>query len=266
MLLIPQSLAYALLAGVPPELGLAASVLPALAYALVGTSPVSVMGPGAVLSLMTAQGLQHALSVAPPGTPVALLAGMLAIEIGLVLAAGALLRFDALVALLSVPVLHGFMTGASLTIVITQLPVLMGSTTGGNGLMSVLAGWLEAPRLWHGPTLAFAALAGLTLWLARRPAVPRAWSRAAPLLVMGLAVLASNLTDAAGQGVRTVGTLPPLSIQPSWPVADLRLWRLLLPSAGLIALLVAVEHLAVAGSLAARRRQQIVPQIGRAHV
>ncbi len=260
LLLIPQSLAYALLAGLPPELGLAASVLPALAYAAVGTSPVSVMGPGAVLSLMTAQGLQHALSMAPPETPITVLAGVLALEIGAVLGLGALLRLDALVALLSVPVLHGFMTGASLTIILTQLPVLLGSDSGGTSLGGVLAGWLDGQRLWHGPTLALglAVLAGL--WAARRPGRSRAWGRAAPLAAMALSVALAWAANAPAHGVATVGPLPGLVIHPSWPMADLGLWRLLLPTAALIALLVAVEHLAVAGTLAARRRQPLVPR------
>ncbi|TDM08002.1 MAG: hypothetical protein C4K60_00295 [Ideonella sp. MAG2] len=127
LLLIPQSLAYAMLAGLPPSVGLAASVLPALAYAALGSSPVTVMGPGAVLSLMCAQALGHVMSVAPAGTSVTAAALVLAAEMGGLLLLGAALRLDALVALLSVPVLHGFMTGAALTIVVTQLPVLTGA-------------------------------------------------------------------------------------------------------------------------------------------
>ncbi|MBQ0958624.1 STAS domain-containing protein [Ideonella sp. 4Y11] len=260
LLLIPQSLAYALLAGLPAELGLAASIVPAMAYAAVGTSPFSVMGPGAVLSLMTAQGLHHALAVAPAGTPVVALAGVLALEIGAVLALGALLRLDALVALLSVPVLHGFMTGASLTIVITQLPVLLGSSSSGNGLATVLQGWLGASQVVNPPTLAVGAGTLGLLWLSRRPGLPRLLGRLAPLLAMALAIGAALLWPLADQGVRTVGTLPPLAIRASLPLLDLQLWRLLLPTASMIALLASVEHLAVVSSLAARCRQHIVPR------
>lgn len=260
LLLVPQSLAYALLAGLPPELGLAASIVPAMAYATVGTSNVSVMGPGAVLSLMTAQGLQHALAIAPAGTPASALAGVLALEIGAVLALGALLRLDALVALLSVPVLHGFMTGASLTIVITQLPVIIGSSSGGTGLVTVVNGWIGADHRVHGITLVIGVGTVLALWLARRPHLPRMLGRAAPLAAMAVAIAGAYLLDAGAHGVRTVGALPPLAIRPQWPLFNPTLWRLMLPSAALIALLVAVEHLAVAGSLAARRRQHIVPR------
>ncbi|MBQ0931415.1 STAS domain-containing protein [Ideonella sp. 4Y16] len=258
LLLIPQSLAYALLAGLPAELGLAASIVPALAYAAVGTSPVSVMGPGAVLSLMTAQALQHALAVAPEGTSAAALAGVLALETGAVLLLGAALRFDALVALLSVPVLHGFMTGAALTIVITQLPVLAGSSSGGTRLVDVAAGWLGAARPGHLLTLGITVAAITLLWLGRRAGGQA--GRAAPLAVMALAIAGAALADASGHGVAVVGALPALAIRPTWPALDPALWRLMLPSAALLALLVSVEHLAVAGSLAARRRQHLVPR------
>lgn len=265
LLLIPQSLAYALLAGLPPEVGLAASVLPAIAYAALGSSPVTVMGPGAVISLMCAQALGHALSIAPEGTPVTALAAVLAAEVGAILAVGALLRLDALVALLSVPVLHGFLTGASLTIVVTQLPGLLGSSSAGTSLVSVLQQWLAAARAAHLSSAAF-GLGGLALLVAlrrrQRGASPQAQLllKAAPLGLMALSVAISAAVDASGLGVATVGPLPALAIRPGLPWADPAIWRLLLPSAALLALLGAVENLAVAGTLAARRRSSIVPR------
>ena len=110
VLLIPQSLAYAMLAGLPPQIGLYASLLPLLAYALWGSSPVLGVGPVAVLALMIAQ----ALGGLPAGVSLSEAALVLAAEVGLILLLASALRLDALASLLSVPVLHGFETGATL--------------------------------------------------------------------------------------------------------------------------------------------------------
>jgi SulP family sulfate permease len=271
LLLIPQSLAYAMLAGLPPSVGLAASVLPALAYAALGSSPVTVMGPGAVLSLMCAQALGHVMSVAPEGTSVSAAALVLAAEVGALLLLGAALRLDTLVALLSVPVLHGFMTGAALTIVVTQLPVLAGASSGGTSLMTVAAQWWGAARPWHWASLAFGlgALGLLLMWRQHAALwLQQRWGRtaaqaslmlkAAPLAVMGGALLVTLLWP--NPEVARVGVLPALHLSLGWPEVPAPLWRVMLPSAALLALMAAVENLAVAGSLAARRKETILPR------
>lgn len=271
LLLIPQSLAYAMLAGLPPSVGLAASVLPALAYAALGSSPVTVMGPGGVLSLMCGQALGHVMSVAPEGTSVSAAALVLAAEMGALLLLGAVLRLDTLVALLSVPVLHGFMTGAALTIVVTQLPVLAGASSGGTSLMTVATQWWGAARPWHAVSLAFGLGALGLLFVLREHAT--AWLRqhlgcttaqaslivkAAPLAVMVVALLIQM--GLSSPGVAVVGTLPALHLSLGLPDVPAPLWRVMLPSAALLALMAAVENLAVAGSLAARRKETILPR------
>ena len=104
ILLIPQGLAYALLAGLPPQAGLFASLLPLVAYAALGSSRLMGVGPVAVLALMISQ----ALAGAPAGSSPHAAALVLAAEAGLLLALAAWWRLDALAALLSVPVLQGF--------------------------------------------------------------------------------------------------------------------------------------------------------------
>jgi sulfate permease, SulP family len=124
ILLVPQSLAYALLAGLPPVVGVMASLLPILAYAAFGSSSTLAIGPVAVLAMMTAQ------AVAPVaqahGVSAHMAALVLAIEMAAVFLVAALLRLDVLAALLSAPVLHGFITGASIMIAIGQVPALLG--------------------------------------------------------------------------------------------------------------------------------------------
>src|SRR5512145_1123203 len=138
ILLIPQSLAYALLAGLPPQVGVYASLLPMVAYAALGSSSVNSVGPVAVVALLTAQAIAPVVAEGTPGTAAAL---VLAAEAGLLLAAAALFRLDALAALLSTPVLHGFSTGAALAITLSQLPALLGSPAQGFTAPQVLSSW-----------------------------------------------------------------------------------------------------------------------------
>ncbi|HEY0859268.1 MAG TPA: SulP family inorganic anion transporter, partial [Albitalea sp.] len=167
VLLIPQSLAYALLAGLPPQAGLYASLLPLLAYAALGSSPVMGIGPVAIVALMVSQ----AIADAPAGVDPHAVALVLAAEVGLLLALAAWWRLDALAALLSVPVLHGFETGAALSIALSQLPVLLGAAAQGSNLPRVLASWADAPAAWWPLTALYGGLALAALWLLRRHAV-----------------------------------------------------------------------------------------------
>ena len=282
ILLIPQSLAYALLAGLPPQVGVYASLLPMLAYAALGSSRVSSVGPVALIALMTAQAIAGAAApglaggAAPSATDAAL---VLAAESGLLLAAAALLRLDALASLLSVPVLQGFSTGAALSIALSQLPVLLGNPARGYNAPQVLAAWWHSGYLGHAATAAFGAGALLLLIAARRRAAPllRRWlppqaaqlaARCAPLAVFGGAVLLVLALQRHADGVALVGTLPPMALPIALPPLDLApgsplgwpLWWRLLPSAALIALVTFVSSLAVSESLALQRGETVSPR------
>jgi len=267
VLLIPQSLAYALLAGLPPQVGLYASLLPLVAYAAFGSSPVLSVGPAAVLALMISQ----ALAQAPAGVSAQSAALVLAAEVGLLLALAAWWRLDALAALLSVPVLHGFETGATLSIALSQLPVLLGSSAHGSNLPQVLLSWLQAQTPWVPLTALFGGVAVLLLWGLRRHAGP--WlarrfgasaasltARFMPLLVLMLAVAAAALTDAHSHGVAVVGALPQLAPSLGLPPLRAELWWQMLPSAALIALVAFVSSLVVAESLGRRVGRRVVPR------
>jgi SulP family sulfate permease len=267
VLLIPQSLAYALLAGLPPQVGLYASLLPLVAYAAFGSSPLLGIGPVAVLALMISQ----ALAQAPADVGATHAALVLAAEVGLLLAAAAVLRLDALASLLSVPVLRGFETGAALSIALSQLPVLLGASAQGSNLPQVLGSWWGAQTRWSPLTALYGVTAWLALWLARRHA--SAWlarhmsaaratllARLAPLMVLVLAIVAATLGDAGAHGVRLVGALPELAPAIALPPLDATLWWRMLPSALLIALVAFVSSLVVAESLARRDGARIEPR------
>lgn len=265
ILLIPQSLAYALLAGLPPQVGVYASLLPMVAYALLGSSSVNSVGPVAVVALLTAQAIAPVVADGTPATAAAL---VLAAEAGLLLAAAALFRLDALAALLSTPVLHGFSTGAALAITLSQLPALLGSAAGGFTAPQVLSSWWASGRLGQAWTAGFGIGALALLWLARRHAKPllARWlpaavasllARCAPLVVVVAAILLAWGLAADARGVALVGTLPAFALTLALPPLDAALWWRLLPSAVPLALVTFVSSLAVAEGLGLRRREQV---------
>lgn len=240
VLLIPQSLAYSLLAGLPPQVGLYASLLPLLAYACFGSSPVLGIGPVAVLALMISQ----ALGALPTGVSPAEGALVLAVEVGLLMLLAAALRLDALASLLSVPVLHGFETGATLSIALSQLPPLLGS-----------AGPMQLLQIQ--PTTALFGVAALTLLVLARRWLTGQAARFAPLLILLLALALAWGFEVQGRGVAVVGTLPPLHLGLALPRLDADIWTALLPHALLLALMAYVSSLVVAESLARRRGERV---------
>ena len=280
ILLVPQSLAYALLAGLPPVVGVMASLLPIVAYAAFGSSKLLAVGPVAVISMMTAQAIQPAALALNVSAHLAAL--VLAFEMAVVLMAAALLRLEVFAALLSVPVLHGFITGAALVIALGQLPTLVGAPIQGNTLTDLLLALAAAPAPWsalpHPTTAAIggAALAGLwllrrhglrlmrALGLAPRPALLA--SRMAPMAVVALAVaLVVALVAVAPQALHGVALAGRVDLRdgltsPMLWHAPLALWLALAGPATLLALVAYVEGLAVAEALAARRGDKIAPR------
>lgn len=152
LMLVPQGMAYALVAGLPPVAGLYASILPALAYALLGSSMAQSVGPMAITSLMTATSLA---SLAPSGSALyGALAAQMALISGVVLVLCGLLRLGFLSSLLSRPVMSGFTSGAALVIAASQLKVLLGGPlqainpfAASIGLLCLLLLWLTRSQL-----------------------------------------------------------------------------------------------------------------------
>ncbi len=269
IMLIPQSLAYALLAGLPPEVGLYASMLPLLGYALFGSSNALAVGPVAVVSLMTAAAVGE---IAASGTPEYLGAALaLALLSGIFLILLGLLRLGFLASLLSHPVISGFITASGLLIAASQLKHILGIDAGGHTLLELgraLAGGIGETNL---PTLAIGVAAtGFLFWvrsrlkpLARRlglgPRLADVLAKAGPVAAVLATILLVDLLALEAEGVKVVGAipqgLPPLTLPPF----DLELWRSLIPSAVLISVVGFVESVSVAQTLAAKRRERIQP-------
>ncbi|KAF0807436.1 sulfate transporter [Alcanivorax xiamenensis] len=267
LMLIPQSLAYALLAGVPAQMGLYASILPLVAYALFGSSRTLAVGPVAVISLMTAAA---AGQVAGGDSATFLLATtVLALLSGLMLVGMGLLRLGWVANLLSHSVIGGFISASGLLIAASQLKHLLGIPLHGDTLWA-LGGALVAQigRIqWTTVVLGLLTLAflfwarsGLKSLLARTRLSASAAdlvSKAAPVLAVILTTLAVEGLNLHQAGVATVGAIPGGLPDLSLPAFDAELWRALLLPALLISLIGFVESVSVAQTLAAKRRQRI---------
>lgn len=269
IMLIPQSLAYAMLAGLPPEMGLYASILPIIAYALFGTSRSLAVGPVAVVSLMT---LAAAGNIATPGSPEFIAAALvLALLSGLLLLLMGVLKLGFLANLLSHPVVSGFITASGIIIATSQLKAILGIRASGEALpelLRTLAANLGDTNL---PTLVIGVLSTVFLFWVRkglkpllvgagmRPRLADLTAKAGPIAAVAAATLAVVALGLEERGVRTVGeiprSLPPLTL----PMFDPALWRQLAIPALLLSIIGFVESVSVAQTLAAKKRQRIDP-------
>ena len=269
IMLIPQSLAYAMLAGLPPEIGLYASILPIIAYALFGTSRALAVGPVAVISLMT---LTAASAVAAPGSAEFIAATLvLALLSGLILIVMGVLRLGFLANLLSHPVVSGFITASGIIIATSQLKSLLGIKASGEAMPELITTLIENAKDTNPYTLAIGVIAtGFLFWvrkglkpmlvgfgLAARPADLVA--KAGPIVAVALSIVAVIAFDLEAKGVKVVGdipqSLPPFTV----PVFDAELWQQLAVPALLLSIIGFVESVSVAQTLAAKKRQRIVP-------
>ncbi len=268
ILLVPQGMAYALLAGLPPEMGLYASIVPPFVYAFFGTSRALAVGPVAVAALMVASALGHYAG----GDQALWLTGamILAAETGLILLVLGLFRLGALVSFISHPVLSGFTSGAAVLIMTSQIKHLTGIELERGHALETLHAFVQQLDQLHTVTLAFGVVAIVALLLGRQPLVRMLQrlgmsargatlaSRTAPLaVVIGSTVAAALLGADRSHDLAVVGGIPAGLPWPSLSFFAAEGWLELFPSAVLIALVGYVESVSVAKVLAARRRQKI---------
>ena len=253
-MLVPQAMAYAALAGMPPVTGLYAATVPLVAYGLLGTSGQLAFGPVAIVSLLTASTLAP-LADGDPGAYVAL-AGVLALLVGAIQVVLGLLRAGRLTSLLSHPVVSGFTSAAAIVIATSQLDQLLGVSIGSpDGWLARIGALSGSLSQVHVPTLLVGILAILALIGGRRLGnrVPT------PLLVVVLATAAVPVLGLADAGVAILGEVPAGLPRPALPVAPLDAAVALLPGALIIALLSYLEGISVARAIAARTRDRIDP-------
>jgi SulP family sulfate permease len=269
VMLIPQSLAYAMLAGLPPEIGLYASIAPIIAYAVFGTSRTLAVGPVAVISLMT---LTAASSVAAPGSAEFIAAALiLALLSGLMLIIMGVLRLGFLANLLSHPVVSGFITASGLIIATSQLKSILGVSASGETLPLLVMSLMQTIEKTNVPTLVIGVVSTVFLFWVRKGLKPLLMNfglnarladlvaKAGPIAAVAMSTLAVIVFDLDSKGVRVVGSipqgLPPLTL----PMFDAELWARLAVPALLLSVIGFVESVSVAQTLAAKRRQRIRP-------
>ena len=269
VMLIPQGLAYALLAGLPPEAGLYASVAPLLLYALFGTSRVLAVGPVAVVSLMTAAAIseQGALSGASPwaiAITLAFLSGALLLLMGL-------LKLGFLANFLSHPVISGFISASGLLIAASQLKTIMGVRAEGQHFFDILSALARQLSQTHLLTLAIGVSTIIFLFWVRKglkpllqraglgPRLADSLAKAGPVAAIAVTLTLTWWLEWQTQGVKIVGAvpqgLPPLTL----PLWDLSLLKQLALPALLISIVGFAESISVGQTLAAKRRQRIEP-------
>ncbi|MSQ67497.1 MAG: SulP family inorganic anion transporter [Gammaproteobacteria bacterium] len=270
MMLVPQSLAYAVLAGLPAQTGLYASMLPLAAYAIFGSSRTLAIGPVPIISLMSASALTP---LALPGSPAyAGLALQLALLVGGLLLLSGVWRLGFLAHLLSAPVVNGFMSGSVVLIILGQMLPLLGVPGHGHTTLALGSALLEGLRHLHLATAALGLTAALVLagapialgrlfaGLGLRPAAADVVTKLAPIVVMlGAIGLTIRFNLDTIYRVAVVGTIPtalPALGVPSLEVATLK--ALLLPASAL-ALMSFIQSVSMAQQLAQREGERIAP-------
>ena len=269
IMLIPQSLAYAMLAGLPPEVGLYASILPLIAYAIFGSSMTLAVGPVAVVSLMTAAAVSQ---VAAPGSSAYLGAAIvLALLSGVMLIGLGLARAGFLANLLSHPVISGFISASAILIAFSQFKHILGIPVIGHDMPTILASLWQNLGATNLPTFMIGvASIGFLFWVRSglkpklvqvgiRENLAGTLTKAGPVMAVIVTTACVALFTLDQQGVSIVGVIPGGLPMPTLPALDFALARELIPAAFLISLVGFVESVSVGHTLAARRRERIQP-------
>jgi SulP family sulfate permease len=269
IMLIPQSLAYALLAGLPPEMGLYASMLPIILYAVFGTSRALAVGPVAVVSLLTVAAVSK---IAVPGTSEYIAAAItLAFLSGLILLALGLFRLGFLANFLSHPVIAGFITATGIIIAASQLKNILGIDAHGHTLPDLIGSLAQNVSQVNWSTAVIGVVAtGFLFWVRKgllpllvglgvAPRIAGIIAKAGPVAAIAATTLVVWFFDLAASGVQVVGDvpkgLPPLTM----PSFSMDTWSNLIGAAVLISVIGFVESVSVAQTLAAKKRQRIDP-------
>lgn len=252
VMLVPQAMAYANLAGLPPVTGLYAAIAAIVAYAVLGTSGSLAVGPVAITSLLTISGLQSIVSPDDPSYPA--VAALLALSVGAVLALAGLLRLGFLVNFLSHPVISGFTSAAAITIALSQVKDLLGVDIGRpDGVIetvSELVSHVGSTNLWS-LSIGVATIVGLMLGRRFAPRAPVA------LVVLAGSTLLSWGLSLAERGVTVLGEVPTGLPSPRMPEMSGSLVADVAPVALTIAIIAYAEGVSVAKAIARKTREKI---------
>lgn len=252
VMLVPQGMAYANLAGMPPVTGLYAAIVGIVAYAVFGTSGALAVGPVAITSLLTLSGLSAIVSPDDPSYPA--VAALLALSVGVILLVAGIARLGFLVNFLSHPVISGFTSAAAITIALSQVKDLLGVDIGRpDGVVATVRDTVAEIGSANGWTVGIAAVSVVALAVGRKVA-PRFPTALVVLAVATAVTWAAGLTE---RGVAVLGSVPTGLPTPQMPEVTGSLVGELAPVALAIAVIAYAEGVSVAKAIARRERAPI---------
>ncbi|WP_180106799.1 MULTISPECIES: SulP family inorganic anion transporter [unclassified Acinetobacter] len=264
-MLVPQGMAYSMLAGLPPIMGLYASILPMIVYALIGGSSTLSIGPVAIISMMTFATLNPLFEV---GSPVYIEAAtLLALMVGLISLLLGVLRFGFLIQLISHPVIKSFIIASALLIALGQFKFLVDVPLKANNIPEFVLSLWEYLSLTHFASFIFGVLAILFLIYVPKILATQSiqsrfgstafLSKALPLILVVISIASVMLFDLQNVGIKTVGEIPSGFPPLSFPHWNWELVQTLLPGATMIAMISFVESLSIAQATALQQRSQL---------
>lgn len=264
-MLVPQGMAYAMLAGLPPVMGLYASVLPMIIYAFFGSSPTLSIGPVAIISMMTFATLNPLFEVGSPvyiqaACLLALMAGVISLLLGI-------LRFGFLIQLISHPVIKSFIIASALLIALGQLKFLFNVPLQANNIPEFVLSVFEYIGLMHWESLNFGIASILFLVfmpkffnleaVKQRLGASGFIIKSLPLVLVVVSIALVYFFNLQQVGIKTVGEIPSGFPALSMPLWNLELVLQLLPGAAMIAMISFVESLSIAQATALQQRSQL---------
>ncbi|WP_180134693.1 SulP family inorganic anion transporter [Acinetobacter sp. YH12070] len=264
-MLVPQGMAYSMLAGLPPIMGLYASILPMIVYALIGGSSTLSIGPVAIISMMTFATLNPLFEV---GSPVYIEAAtLLALMVGLISLLLGVFRFGFLIQLISHPVIKSFIIASALLIALGQFKFLVDVPLKANNIPEFVLSLWEYLSLTHFASLIFGVLAILFLIYVPKILATQSiqsrfgstafLSKALPLILVVISIASVMLFDLQNVGIKTVGEIPSGFPPLSFPHWNWELVQTLLPGATMITMISFVESLSIAQATALQQRSQL---------
>lgn len=264
-MLVPQGMAYAMIAGLPPITGLYASILPMIIYAMFGSSPTLSIGPVALISIMTFATLEPLYEV---GSPVYIQAAcLLALLVGVISLLLGIFRFGFLIRLISHPVIKSFIIASALLIVLSQIKFLLDIPLEANNVIDFALSFYAYFKLASLQSLAFGLCAIIFLVylpkllqlkiLSQRLKSIQILNKTIPLLLVCVSIALVYFAHIDQYGIKTVGEIPsgipPLSL-PFW---SFEMMLSLLPGAAMIAMVSFVESISIAQATAFQQREEL---------
>lgn len=254
-MLVPQGMAYAMLAGLPPVMGIYASILPMIIYAFTGSSTTLSIGPVAIISMMVFATLNPLFPVASEAYIEA--ACLLAILVGIISFILGIFRFGFLIQLISHPVIQSFIIASALLIALGQLKFLLDIPIKANNIPEFILSLVQNIHQLSFLSISF-SLAAISMLIILPKVIPSSFiAKTTPLLLVISSIVMVYLTSLDQHGLKTVGVIPTGLPNFHFPTWDFALVQKLLPSAFMIAMISFVESLAIAQATALQKRDDL---------